>query len=120
MIGIPTRETLADAIARGASDAEAARRFGLSRSAVRRLRRRWGIAACRNSCRRPDPPRSERAFRWARGNLGEREIAKLYGGWRYDAMRRPPDRRRDDAIWPEGSGPSSGVKRIDRGSGIGR
>ncbi|MDH3596298.1 MAG: helix-turn-helix domain-containing protein [Rhodospirillales bacterium] len=84
MTGSPTREALADAIARGATDAEAGRRFGLSRSAVRRLRRRWGIATCRNSCRPPDPPRSERAFRWGRGNLGEREIARLYGGRRYD------------------------------------
>jgi hypothetical protein len=84
MNGSPTREALADAIARGASDAEAGRRFGLSRSAVRRLRRRWGIAASRNSCRRPDPLCGEDACRWGRGNLDERAIARLYGRRRYD------------------------------------
>jgi hypothetical protein len=84
MIGIPTRQALADAIARGASDAQAGRRFGMSRSAIRRLRRRWGIETCRDSRRRPDLVRDRGAFRWARGNLGEREIATLYGGRRYD------------------------------------
>jgi DNA-binding CsgD family transcriptional regulator len=85
MNGGPTREALADMIARGASDAEAGRRFGLSRSAVRRLRRRWGIATGRTSCRPPDPLRDDGGFRWGRGNLSEREIARRYGGRRYDA-----------------------------------
>jgi len=111
MNGSPTRQTLANVIARGASDAEAGRRFGLSRSAVRRLRRRWGIAASRNSCRRPDPPRNAPALRWAHGNLGEREIAALYGGQRYDAMQPSPEHRHDRATRPMGAGPSSGRRR---------
>ena len=90
----PTRESLAAVVARGASDAEAGRRFGLSRSAVRRLRRRWGIAARRRSRRRPPAVPGAEALRWGRGDLSERAIAALYEGRRYDAVAVPPGRDR--------------------------
>jgi hypothetical protein len=95
MMGALTRQALCDLIARGVSDAQAGRRFGMSKSAVRRLRRRWGIVARRNSCRPPASVQDGGAQRWARGNLSEPEIAKHYDGRRYDVMQRPPECRRD-------------------------
>lgn len=102
-----TREELAALIAQGASDAEAGRRFGISKSAVRRLRRRWGITALRNSRHRPGGAGD---LRWGRGNLSERRIAKLYDGRRYD-LARPRARTAGcaEAAWP---GPVDG-RRAD-------
>ena len=94
MTAFPTRAALAELIARGASDEEAGRRFGLSRSALRRLRRRWGIAARRRSRRRPPAVPGAEALRWGRGDLSERAIAALYEGRRYDAVAVPPGRDR--------------------------
>ena len=90
----PTRRALAELIARGASDEEAGRRFGLSKSAIRRLRRRWAIPAHRNSRGWPAAPGAA-ALRWRRGDLSERQIAKLYGGQRYDRATgsREPDQQ---------------------------
>ncbi len=80
----PTRDQLVRLVARGASDAEAARRFDMSKSAVRRLRHRWGIATRRNSRQLPGVVPGPYAPRWGRGDLGEPEVARLYGGRRYD------------------------------------
>lgn len=94
MTAAPTRDAVAELIAKGASDEEVGRRFGLSRSAVRRLRRRWGIAARRTSRRPPAATPGEEALRWGRGDLSERAAARLYGGRRYDEAAGPPDRDR--------------------------
>ena len=94
MTAVPTRDALADLISRGASDEEAGRRFGLSRSAVRRLRRRWGIVARRKSRQRPPAMPGEEALRWGRGDLSEWEAARLYDGRRYDDVAAWPDRGR--------------------------
>jgi hypothetical protein len=116
----PTPEALAEMIDRGASDAEAGRRFGLGPSAIRRLRRRWGIPARRNAGRRPGALRDDGGFRWGRGNLGERAIARLYGGRRYDAPAPAAKHRRDGARRLDDAEPRSRLEEHEPSPGGGR
>jgi hypothetical protein len=90
MTAVPTREISAELIAKGASDEETGRRFGLSSSAVRRRRRCWGIAARRKSRCRPPAEQSADVLHRQRGDLSDWQIAELYAGRRYNMAAAPP------------------------------
>ena len=86
MTTAPNPLLLADLIAQGQSDAQCGTHFGLSKYAVRRLRRRWGIAA-----RRPLPAAAAapdlKACRWGEGDLPCELVRGLYGQQRYGGPR---------------------------------
>lgn len=79
----PDPEKLRQMIAAGMSDSRCGEHFGLSKYAIRRLRRRWGIEACLNKPRSDISRINPRRFRWREGNLGEDFIADLYGARSY-------------------------------------
>ena len=78
----PTSEDLVRLISEGYSDAACGQRFGLSKYAIRRLRRRWNIPA-RQPAKKRDDEVELAADRWGRGNVDPARIAALYGGRRY-------------------------------------
>ena len=93
MTAKPTSESLLYLIDQGFSDAACGRRFGVSKYAIRRLRRRWDIAARRPLSRHRDEL-DPKADRWGQGDLDQSRIAALYGPHLYGPaavlMCRPP------------------------------
>lgn len=97
MTAKPTSESLQSLIDQGLSDAACGRQFGISKYAIRRLRRRWGIAARRPVARHQDEA-DPMANRWSLGDLGPSQIAALYGQSCYGPgvgrLHRPTDHKR--------------------------
>ena len=84
----PDPQSLSRLIAAGLSDARCGERFGLSKYAIRRLRRRWGIAARLNQPADRPSGVDPFALRWRDGNLTEDQVSGLYGQRRYGRALR--------------------------------
>ena len=77
-----TSESLSRLNSQGHSDAACGRYFGVSKYAIRRLRRRWNIPA-RRLPERPSDGLETKPDRWGRGDLDQAQIAQIYGDTRY-------------------------------------
>lgn len=75
----PDPHSLRALIEAGLSDARCGERYGLSKYAIRRLRRRWGIAARLNRSAAPTAQIDPFALRWRSGDLSDDQITQLYG-----------------------------------------